>query len=101
MKTLYPVDKATHEKIGAAYLVCSQYPEIFGDVPMGKFCSMFVDVIDEDEDERTARMRASAPEMYRILQEVQEWCRENDLDSDIECDIWEVLCHINGEEAKI
>ena len=100
MKTLHPVDEETYKRLGKAYLICLQYPDVFGDVTMKKFCSMFVDdIIDEEEDELVARMKASAPKMYRILQEIQEWCKENDLDSDIECDIWEVLCCIDGEEG--
>ena len=54
-----------------------------------------------DEAEANARLIAAAPDMYRILCAVQEQCREVDLGSDIECDIWEVLCYIEGREAKI
>ena len=68
MKTLHPVDEETYERIGKAYLICSQYPDVFGDVTYEKFCSMFVDVIPDGEDERTARMRALAPAMYELLE---------------------------------
>ena len=68
MKTLNPVSEETYERIGAAYAVCSQYPEIFGDVTMKKFCSMFVDdIIDDDEDEKHVRMKAYAETMYYML----------------------------------
>lgn len=67
MKTREPVNDETAALIGKAYVVCSQYPEIFGNVKMSKFCGMFVDVIEEDEDEREARMRAVAPEIYGLL----------------------------------
>ena len=68
MKTLKPVDQETYERIGAAYAICSQYPEVFGDVTMRKFCSMFVDdIIDDEEDEKLARMKAYAETMYYML----------------------------------
>lgn len=84
MKTLRPVDTATYEKIGAAYVVCAQYPEIFGDVPLKKFCGMFVDVLDEDEE----RMKAMAPAMYRVMKKIQS-C--NYLSFDLEVELSEVL----------
>ena len=40
MKTVKPVDEATKAKIGKAYLICSQYPDVFGDVTMKKFCAL-------------------------------------------------------------
>ena len=71
MKTLYPVDEETYSRLGKAFLICAQYPEVFGDIPCKKFCAMFVDdIIDEDEDERAARMRAAAPKMYELLRTV-------------------------------
>lgn len=100
MKTREPVDDETAARIGKAYVVCSQYPEIFGDVKMSKFCGMFVDVIDDDEDEREARMRKVAPEMYKILCRVDELCEKVDLDSDTEEDIRELLALIDGKEVK-
>ncbi len=49
---LYPdVTEAQLNKIGQAFLVVNEYPEIFGDVPMGKFVAMFM----TDEQERRAR----------------------------------------------
>ena len=72
MKTLHPVSEETYAKIGAGYLLCSEHPEIFGDVTMRKFCDMFVeDIIDEGEDEHKARIKAAAPEMYRMLRRLQ------------------------------
>ena len=51
MKTLHPVSQETYERIGKAYLICSQYPEVFEGVSYKKFCGMFVDdIIDEGED---------------------------------------------------
>ena len=95
MKTLKPVDNATHEKIGAAYLVCAEYPEIFGDVPLKKFCSMFVDVVDDEED----RLKAMAPAMYRLLKKIDNWCWDNDLDPDLEDELSGVLNAIESEGA--
>ena len=63
MKTIYPADQETYARIGEAYLICSQYPEVFGDVPMDKFCSMFTD----NESKQKARINANAPEMYELL----------------------------------
>lgn len=67
MKTLHPVDEETYARIGKAYLICSQYPDVFGDVTFKKFCSMFVDVLDDDEDEQDVRLKVVAPAMYRLL----------------------------------
>lgn len=53
-----------------------------------------------DENIANAHLIAAAPEMYRILKEIQEWCEHDDLDSDIECDIWEVLARVDGTEAS-
>lgn len=46
----HDVDDETLSRIGAAFLICAQYPEIFGDVPMEKFRAMFIDDTKEDED---------------------------------------------------
>ena len=68
MKTLKPVSKETYERIGKAYAICSEYPDVFGDVTMRKFCGMFVDdIIDEGEDLIEARKKAYAGEMYDLL----------------------------------
>ncbi len=56
---------------------------------------------DPQEAGANARLIANAPEMYRILCAIQEYCQYEDIDGDIECDIWEVLCAIEGREAKI
>ena len=71
MKTLKPVDEATYTKIGKAYLIYSQYPEVFNDVTFEKFCGMFVDVIPEGEDEKLARMKAYAETMYYMLKNLR------------------------------
>ena len=98
MKTLKPVDQETYERIGAAYAICSQYPEIFGNVTMKKFCSMFVDdIIDEDEDEHEARMRAYASEMYDMLLLSIESLREHRYDNPTAELIEELLDRIDGE----
>ncbi len=99
MKTLKPVDPETYKKIGQAYLILSEYPEVFGDVTMKKFCSMFVDdIIDEDEDEHEARMKAAASEMYRILKAIDKHCEEYyNLDESILDAIYNVLEAIDGE----
>ena len=69
MKTLHPVSQETYERIGKAYLICSQYPEVFEGVSYKKFCGMFVDdIIDEGEDIIEARKKAAAPEMYEMLE---------------------------------
>ena len=100
MKTLHPVDEATYAKIGKAYLICSQHPDVFGNVTMEKFCGMFVDVIPEGEDERDARMKAYAPEMYEMLRKILGWCRECNLHGGLESDIMEVLKPIDGEDES-
>ena len=100
MKTLKPVDEETYAKIGKAYLICSEYPEVFGEVTMKQFCSMFVDVIDEDEDEREARMRAYAPKMYQLLRELKEYSEEYDLYSDLKDEVFELLRKIDGGETS-
>ena len=45
-----------------------------------------------------ARLILNAPEMYKVLQEIHDWYKDNDITSDIECDIWEILTRI--EEAE-
>ena len=64
------VDDATYARIGQAFLVCAEYPEVFEGVTMEKFCSMFVDVIPDGESELTARAKAHAVEMYKLLNKV-------------------------------
>lgn len=98
MKTLKPVDPETYKKIGQAYLILSEYPEVFGDVTMKKFCSMFVDdIIDDGEDEHEARMRAYASEMYDMLLLSIESLREHRYDSPTAERIEELLDRIDGE----
>ena len=73
MKTVKPVSQETYERIGAAYAICSKYPDIFGDVTFKKFCGMFVDdIIDEEEDLIEARKKAYAGEMYDFLDAIAE-----------------------------
>ena len=104
MKTVKPVDEATKAKIGKAYLICSQYPDVFGDVTMKKFCAMFVDVVDEDDDEHEARIKAEAESMYWMLRNMlYELKRGSGKDADYLTqmidDIGEVLSRIDGEDA--
>ena len=69
MRTLRPVSQETYEKIGAAYAICSEYPEVFGEVRNKEFCSMFVpDILDESVDVHEARKKAAAHEMYEMLE---------------------------------
>ena len=100
MKTLKPVDEETYARIGKAYQICTEYPEVFGDVTMKKFCSMFVDVVDEDEDEREARIKAHAPEMYEKLNLAVESLREHRFDSPTAEIIESLLDKIDGGEAS-
>ena len=86
MKTREPVDDETAALIGKAYVVCSQYPEIFGNVKMSKFCGMFVDVIEEDEDERETRMKTLAPEMYEWMLEMLNYLDSILLEKDSKLD---------------
>ena len=97
MKTLHPVDEATNARIGKAYLICSQYPEVFGDVTMKKFCSMFVDVLDEDEDLIEARKKAYAGDMYHLLQKAFLSMADAKVDEPLRLEIDECLCHITGD----
>ena len=104
MKTVKPVDEATKAKIGKANLICSQYPDVFGDVTMKKFCAMFVDVVDEDDDEHEARIKAEAESMYWMLRNMlYELKRGSGKDADYLTqmidDIGEVLSRIDGEDA--
>ena len=85
MKTLHPVDEATKAKIGKAYAICSEYPDVFGDVTFEKFCSMFVDVIPEGESERSARMKAYAGEMYDTLYAIAQDMARREYCIDFDC----------------
>ena len=100
MRPLYPVDQETYARIGEAYLICSEYPEVFGQVTFKKFCSMFVDIADENEDLQEARKRKEAPAMYQLLCEIRECLTDYDLPSDIEADINEILARIEEKEAQ-
>ena len=100
MKTLHPVDDETYERIGKAYLICSQYPDVFGDVTFEKFCSMFVDVIPDGEDERTARMRALAPAMYGLLEGALDELSDCAPYSETARGIRELRARVEGEESS-
>ena len=100
MKTLKSVDEETYTRIGKAYQICSEYPEVFGDVKLEKFCSMFVDVIDEGDDEREARMKAYAHDMYEKLNLAVESLRKHRFDSPTAELIESLLDKIDGGEAS-
>ena len=76
MRTAKPVNKETYERIGKAYLICAEHPDVFENVTFEKFCSMFVDVIPEGESERSARKKAYAGEMYDFLDAIAEDMKE-------------------------
>ena len=98
MKTVKPVSQETYERIGAAYAICSKYPDIFGDVTMKRFCSMFVDdIVDEGEDLIEARKKAYAGEMYRLLNDAFMAMADAKIDEPLRLEIDECLCHITGD----
>ena len=98
MKTVKPVSKETYERIGKAYAICSEYPDVFGDVTFRKFCGMFVDdIIDEGEDIIEARKRAAAPDMYRLLNAAFMAMADAKVDEPLRLEIDECLCRIAGD----
>ena len=98
MKTVKPVSKETYERIGKAYAICSEYPDVFGDVTMRKFCGMFVDdIIDEGEDLVVARKKAYAGDMYHLLQNAFLSMADAKVDEPLRLEIDECLCHITGD----
>ena len=97
MRTLRPVSQETYEKIGAAYVICAEYPEIFDNVTLKKFCSMFVDVIPDGENEQEARKREYGPTMYRLLQKAFMSMADAGVDEPLRLEIDECLCHIAGD----
>lgn len=99
MKTVKPVSKETLDRIGTAYAICSEYPDVFGDVTMRKFCGMFVDdIIDEGEDEHEARMKAYAGEMYEMLELAIDSLYEHNANSPTAKYIEALLDRIDGKE---
>ena len=97
MRTLRPVSQETYEKIGAAYVICAEYPEIFDNVTLKKFCSMFVDVIPDGENEQEARKREYGPTMYRLLQKAFMSIADAKIDEPLRLKIYECLSHITGD----
>ena len=98
MKTVKPVSKETYERIGNAYAICSEYPDVFGDVTFRKFCGMFVDdIIDEGKDLIEARKRAAAPDMYRLLNAAFMAMADAKVDEPLRLEIDECLCRIAGD----
>ena len=100
MKTVKPVSQETYERIGKAYAICSEYPDVFGDVKMRKFCGMFVDdIIDEGEDLIEARKKAYANNMYCLLQKAFQSMADAKVDEPLRLEIDECLCHITGDSC--
>lgn len=102
MRTLRPVSEDVKANIGAAYAICSQYPEIFEDVTYRKFCDMFVDdIIDEGMDVHEARKKAAAHEMYDLLEEAVKALAEYNTNSTTAARIERLLDVIDdvGSEA--
>lgn len=95
MKTVKPVSQETYERIGKAYAICSEYPDVFGDVTFRKFCGMFVDdIIDEGEDLIAARKKAYAGNMYRLLHAAFESLAYAGIDESLRLEIDECLSRI-------
>ena len=72
--------------------------DIISDIHQNAYIAQLYLIPDEKEHEANARLIAAAPEMYRILCDIREWCEVDDLDPDIEEDIAEVLQAIHGKE---
>ena len=100
MKTVKPVSQETYERIGAAYAICSKYPDIFGDVTFRKFCGMFVDdIVDEGEDLIEARKKAYAGEMYDLLATMWADWDENGGGDGYQSTIGDLLDRIDRKEC--
>ncbi len=51
-----------------------------------------------EEKKANAVLIAAAPEMYRVLQEVREYCQDKEeVPVDLKCDIWEALDRAEGK----
>ncbi len=55
------------------------------------------DRIPVEEREANGRLIAAAPDMYKIIKNIQEICHEIDIDQDIKNSINEVLNRIHGQ----
>ena len=42
------LELSPYTKLGRAFVICSQYPEIFGDVDLHKFCPLFIETSDDE-----------------------------------------------------
>lgn len=98
MKTLNDLDEGTQERILKAFQICVEHMDVFGEVEMHNLCSLFADGVFEDE--REARKRKYAPEMYELLSELKEYSEEYDLYSDLKDEVFELLRKIDGGEAS-
>ena len=87
MKTVKPVDKATLECIGAAYAICSRYPNMFVD-----------DIIDDGEELAAARKKAYAGEVYDFLNALAQDMVAQHGYKDYVPKIMALLDRIDGEE---
>ncbi len=100
MKPLYPIDNDVLEHIGAAALIFMQNLDVFGQVTYKQCCSLFTDVIGDDEDIHEARIIHEAPVMYKLLSDIRDCLTDYDLPSDIEADIRELLDRIDCVEEQ-
>ncbi len=104
MKTLHPASQEQLAKIGAAYLIFSANPDVFGDVTYKQLCSLFVDdIIDDGEDTKEARMKACAEDMYYALSnlryELQHGgAQDADYIKQVIDEVGELLALIDGKE---
>ena len=74
--------------------------DIISDIHQNAYIAQLYLIPDEKEHEANARLIAAAPDMYKILCDIREWCQFDDLNPDIEEDIDEVLNAIHGKEDK-
>ncbi len=97
MKPLYPLDDEVFERIGAATLVFYDNLDIFGQVTFKQFCSLFTDVIDDDDDIHEARIIHEATVMYKLLTDIRDCLSDYELPRNIEANILSLLERIDCE----
>ena len=100
MKPLYPLDDEVFERIGAATLVFYDNLDIFGQVTFKQFCSLFTDVIEDDDDIHEARIIHEAPVMYKLLADIQDCLSDYELPRNIEARIHALIERIDCAEAQ-
>lgn len=42
------LQQSPYTKLGKAFSICSKYPDVFGDIDLDKFCSLFIERTDND-----------------------------------------------------